>query len=170
MLDSLTRDHRHLANLADRLEACLDDDGPLVAMRIGQLRCALAHEAVRHTLVAERLVYRTLAARDPALFAQHGEMFPCLRTDQFLQRLERHIHRWDAPAVQADRMTHAADTRELLSQLRRRMELEEQLLYPRFRALEGVGAVRQRRRARSPIGIKRQPLSASGKPVEHHPA
>lgn len=149
MLDRLEKDHRYLAELADRIEACLGDAGPVCATRLGQLRCALAHEAVRHTIVEDRLVYRALEEDDPQLMARHRETFPCLRTDLFLDRLQQHIHGWDARAPLAERPRQAAETRELLQLLRTRMELEEHILYPRFRALAAAGP-RGRRTRRTP--------------------
>lgn len=157
MLDRFEKDHRYLAELADRIEACLDDVGSAVATRLGQLRCLLAHEAVRHTIVEERLVYRALDKADPQWMAQHRESFPCLRTDLFLQRLQQHIRCWEAPTVQDDRVRHAAATRDMFQLLRTRMALEEQILYPRFRALPAV-TPRGRRSRRAPSagsGVRR---------------
>jgi len=149
MLDSFAKDHRHLAELADRIEACRDDAGPIVAMQLGQLRCAFAHEAVRHTIVEDRLVYRALEKADPQWMARHRETFPSLRTDMFLHRLQQHIHRWEARVEEGDRPRRAAATRELLQLLRTRMEMEEHVLYPRFRELQATGP-RSRRFRQAP--------------------
>ena len=136
MLEALKKDHRLLAALAERIEACLDDESPLAATRLGQLRCRLAHEAIRHTIVEDRLVYRALENDDRRLLYGHCKTFPCLRTDRFLRHLQEYIHRWDAPAVQGDRQHYAAATREMMALLRTRMELEEHVLYPCFHALQ----------------------------------
>lgn len=149
MLDRLEKDHRYLAELADRIVACLDDRGPVCATRLGQLRCALAHEAVRHTIVEDLLIYRALEESDPQWMARHRETFPSLRTEMFLARLQQHIHRWDARTVEADRARQAAATREVLQLLRTRMELEEHILYPRFRALQAAGPRSRRSRRAS---------------------
>ncbi len=145
MLEALRKDHRRLAELADRIEACLDDTGPLVAMRLGQLRCELAHEAIRHTIVEDRCVYRALEESDRELLSRHWETFPSLRTDLFFQRLQQYIHRWDAPAIERDRQRYGVATREMMGLLRTRMELEEHILFPRFDALQVRG-----RRTRGP--------------------
>lgn len=145
MLDLLEKDHRQLAELSHRIEACLDRAGPYGATRLGQLRCAFAHEAVRHTIVEDKLVYQVLDTRDPEWMAEQRDAHPCLRTASFLDRLERHIHRWDA-APGADRRDAAAETKELLRLLRTRMTLEEQILYPRLRALQADRARPRRSR------------------------
>ncbi len=161
MLDRFEKDHRYLAELADRIEACLDDAGPIVAMRFGQLRCALAHEAVRHTIVEDRLVYRALDQVDPQWMMQHRESFPGLRTDLFLQQLQQHIQRWDAHTVQDDRPRHAAATRELLRLLHTRMALEEQILYPRFRALQAASPHGRRSRGTPSAGAEVRRISSA---------
>ena len=159
MLDRLEKDHRYLAALADRIEACLDDAGPFVATRLGQLRCALAHEAVRHTIVEDRLVYRALEESDPQWMARHRETFPCLRTEMFLDRLQQLIHGWDARTIRADQGRQAAATRALLQLLRTRMEVEEHILYPRFRALQAAGPRGRRPRRGSSGGADVRPIS-----------
>ena len=155
MLERFEKDHRYLAELADRIEACLDNAGPVVAMRLGQLRCALAHEAVRHTIVEDRLIYCALDKADPQWMARHRESFPCLRTNPFLQQLQQHIQDWDCHSVQDDRPRHAATIRELLQLMRTRMALEEQFLYPRFRALPVPRGCASRRAPSADSGMRR---------------
>ncbi len=161
MLDRLEKDHRYLAELAVRIEACLGDAGPFLATRLGQLRCALAHEAVRHTLVEDRLVYRALERADPQWMAEHRETFPGLRTDLFLQQLQQHIHCWEARPAQDGRPYHAAATREMLQLLRTRMELEEHILYPHFRALQATEEPRRGPRGARSDGAEVRWISSS---------
>jgi hypothetical protein len=147
MFDKIIRIRRDMAGLATRLESCLDDAGPLAITRIGQLQWALSREVMRHAILIDRLA----AERSPdKAVSDRARIFAVVRADHVLVKVQEHIHRWNAAAMIGDRAGHAEATRALLALLRRRMTLEERMLYPRLGLVPPLLVVRRRNPAPPP--------------------
>jgi hypothetical protein len=143
MLDLLSKNHRAIVELANRLEACLDDSGPLAITRLGQLQWALAREMMCHAVLMDRLARQEQG--DPSAPAIHEPGLPVMRSDPMLVRLQAHVHRWGAGAMMRDRAGYAEAVRALLRLVRHRLTLEERILHPRFDRPTVPGADQRRR-------------------------
>jgi hypothetical protein len=145
MLDLLGKNHRAIVELASRLEACLEDGGPLAITRLGQLQWALAREMMCHAVLMDRLARQAQGDGDPSGHSTYEAGLPVMRSDPMLVRLQAHVHRWGAGAMMRDRAGYAEAVRALLGLVRHRLALEERILHPRFDRAKALGADQRRR-------------------------
>ena len=126
-IDELRRQHQELTRLARQLLEAVEDCA--TQQGIGTVRWQLARQLMAHLALEDRIFYPAMQrlpderARMTARRLE-GEM------GMLAQNFSAYMQRWDDDHIARHWAEFCHETRELLGLLKKRIEQEEQLLYP----------------------------------------
>lgn len=120
MFDQLTQDHDRLREIADRLDAYLQEPSAPVDIEFSRLRWALIRQLTLHL------------AREKVVFGSDASGTDGCMGDPLDAQFQEYMTAWDARAIQRGWAHYCRVSRALLRQLRARMRREEAYLFPRY--------------------------------------
>ena len=126
---SLRSDHARIRALADRLGEMLARPSPPDPVQLLFLRREFGRTVTRHLKAEDWLLYPRLRSnRRPEVRAVAERL--CAEVGAFEEAFAAYARRWTSLHISSDWAGYRADTAATLDRLRRRMALEEEVLYP----------------------------------------
>jgi len=126
---SLRADHACIRVLADRLGEALAKPSPPDAVQFLLLRREFGRAVTRHLKVEDWVLYPRLRLSRRPEIREVAERL-CAEVGAFEAAFGAYARRWTSLHISMDWLGYRADTVMMLERLRRRMALEEEVLYP----------------------------------------
>lgn len=134
-VEKLRREHAQLVEIVGRLSAAVAEPRPRAASELFRLRKELTSTLIAHLKAEDWLLYpRLLTSRDPRI-ARTARAFN-EEMGGLAEAYAAYSYKWTATSIEADWTGYCAETRGIIDALTRRIDRENNELYPLFETMQ----------------------------------